>query len=187
MAVFSTLSFFIVVSFYNFSLSLNSGLPLFLSLLWFHSISSLSCSLNSGLMWQYSQLFLLNSFFILISYLTLSTPIISHSTPSVLTLSQLPLLLWRPTDPLWVCIIPCVLQRYINLVFIIIIWFGISLTNCILFFTLLFSHFLFLYVEVLWAKFFAVITPCDIFLGCLFYIQECLVKYYRAEVSIHNI
>ena len=44
---------------------------------------------------------------------------------------------------LWVCIIPCVslglLQRYINLVFIIISRCGISLTNCIAFF---FSHFL---------------------------------------------
>ena len=42
--------------------------------------------------------------------------------------------------------------------------------------------FLLLNIKFLWANFFAVITPiflvvCDIFLGCLFYIQECLVKY----------
>ena len=47
------------------------------------------------------------------------------------------------------CVSLCLLQRYINLVFIIIRRCGISLTNCILFFRLLFSHFLFLNIKVL--------------------------------------
>ena len=59
----------------------------------------------------------------------------------------------------------CLLQRYINLVFIIISRCGISFTNCILFLRFCFPTF---YIAVNTPIFLVV---CDILLGCLLFLQ----------------